>query len=292
MSSQGMPEGGDAGRVVGSASILRAVDVSVSYARQGWLRRIPTHLAVDRVSLDLRRGETLALVGESGCGKSTLARALVQLIRPDSGQVWLDTGAGAQDLCTLRGRALRERRRSVQMVFQDPYASLDPRLTAAAIVAEPLRCFRMGRTAALDRARVLLADVGLGDDAGNRYPHQFSGGQRQRIGLARALALEPDLLVLDEPVSALDVSVQVQILDLLRDLRSRLGLTYLFISHDLAVVRLLADRVAVMQAGRIVEEGDVEQVFAAPTHPYTQALLAAVPDPDRPAPWAAVTRDT
>ncbi len=257
----------------------------VTYDRSSWFRRVPALRAVDDVSLRIARGETLALVGESGCGKSTLSRAIVRLLPSTSGRVLLDAQTGPVDLLALRGTALRQARRRVQMVFQDPSASLDPRLTAAAAVAEPLRCFGLPRQQALAKARTLLIDVGLDGDAGDRFPHQLSGGQRQRIGLARALALEPDLVILDEPVSALDVSVQVQILDLLRDLRARLGLTYLFISHDLAVVRLLADRVAVMHAGRIVETGPVEQVFADPQHAYTRTLLAAVPDPDRPPPW-------
>jgi len=267
------------------APVLRLEDVVVEYFQPGWFSSRVVHRAVQGVSLELARGETLALVGESGCGKSTLARAIAQLVRPTSGRVLFQPGAQVWDLVHLHGEELRQARRHVQMVFQDPSSSLDPRLTAAGLVAEPLRCFGMSKTQALARARDLLLQVGLDADAGNRYAHQFSGGQRQRIGLARAIALEPALVILDEPVSALDVSVQVQILDLLRTLRHRLGLTYLFISHDLAVVRLLADRVAVMQHGRIVETGLVDDIFTRPQHPYTIALLAAVPDIDRPPPW-------
>lgn len=268
-----------------ASPILRVDALTVSYGHQGWFRRIHTKCAVKNVSFTVQTGETLGLVGESGCGKSSLSRALVQLIRPESGQVWLDVGQGPVDLAQAQGPQLRALRRHVQMMFQDPYASLDPRLTAGALVAEPLRCFGVNKKEALRQARARLQDVGLDADAADRYPHQFSGGQRQRIGLARALILNPALLILDEPVSALDVSVQVQMLDLLREVKQRLGLTYIFISHDLAVVRLLADRVAVMQHGTIVESGAVDAIFDAPQHAYTQALLAAVPDPGRPAPW-------
>jgi ABC-type oligopeptide transport system ATPase subunit len=267
------------------SDLLRIEGATVRYPRGGWFRRDSGFCAVDHVDLHIARGETLGLVGESGCGKSSLSRAILQLVPMAEGRVVFDPEGSPMVFSDLRGEALRRARRRVQMVFQDPSASLDPRLTAAAIVAEPLRCFGEARALALERARAVLAEVGLDGDAGDRYPHQFSGGQRQRIGLARALVLEPEMLILDEPVSALDVSVQVQILDVLRDLKRRKGLTYLFISHDLAVVRLLCDRVAVMHGGRIVEMGAVEQVFAAPAHPYTQSLLAAVPDPDRPAPW-------
>ncbi len=249
-------------------------DLVVSYARRdGW--RSQRVRAVDGVSLNVAPGECLGLVGESGCGKSTLARAVVRLLPIDQGQVLLD----GVDLARLDGAPLRDARRRLQMVFQDPYASLDPRFTAARIVAEPLVHFGIARGSAA-RARVteLLTLVGL-DPATylDRYPHEFSGGQRQRLGLARALACEPRVLVCDEPVSALDVSIQAQIVNLLLDLRRRLGLSLLFISHDLAVVRKLADRVAVMRAGRIVEERDVDALFADPQHPYTRELLAAAP---------------
>ena len=216
--------------------------------------------AVDGVSLTVRAGETLALVGESGSGKTTVARLILRLTRPTAGRIAF-TG------------------RRIQMVFQDPYASLDPRMTARATVAEPLVIARRRRDVAT-RVPELFALVGLGDEHMDRYPHELSGGQRQRIGIARALALEPDLVVLDEPVSALDVSIQAQILNLLADLQSRLGLSYLFVAHDLSVVRHVADRVAVMHLGEIVESAPAETLFAAPAHPYTQALLSAVPEPD------------
>jgi len=257
-----------------SEALLRVVGLVVEYPGRHGHQAVR---AVDGVSFDLKPGETLGLVGESGCGKSTISRAITQLVRASAGQVWLHGEAGEVDLCTLHGEALRQTRRSVQMVFQDPFSSLDPRLTAVAIVAEPLRCFGAATRVALDRARELLALVGIDPLLGGRYPHEFSGGQRQRIGLARALALEPKVLICDEPVSALDVSIQAQVLNLLVDLRSKLGLTMLFISHDLAVVRHLADRVAVMQAGRIVELADAGRLYADPQHPYTRQLLAAVP---------------
>jgi oligopeptide/dipeptide ABC transporter ATP-binding protein len=230
--------------------------------------------AVDRVSLTLRRGETLGVVGESGCGKSTLARSILRLVKPSEGRIRFD----GRDVTALAARDLRAFRRDAQMVFQDPFASLDPRWRVGDILAEPLAIHRLG-AGSERRARVgeLLSLVGLDAAAARRYPHEFSGGQRQRIGIARALALEPKLVILDEPVSALDVSIQAQILNLLMDLRERLGLSYLFISHDLAVVRAISDRVAVMYLGQIVEEGAADQVLAEPAHPYTQALLAAAP---------------
>ena len=256
------------------AAALAIEDLVVSYPRRvGW--RSQRWRAVDGVSLSVAPGECLGLVGESGCGKSTLARAAVRLIPIDAGRVLLD----GVDLAPLSGRTLRQARRRLQMVFQDPYASLDPRFTAARIVAEPLLAMGIARgAAARARAAELLTLVGL-DPALHldRWPHEFSGGQRQRLGLARALACEPRVLVCDEPVSALDVSIQAQVVNLLADLRRRLGLALLFISHDLAVVRKLADRVAVMRAGRIVELADVDALFAAPQHAYTRELLAAVP---------------
>jgi ABC-type oligopeptide transport system ATPase subunit len=233
--------------------------------------------AVDGVSFEIEAGRTLGLVGESGSGKSTTAYATLQLLRPTAGSVRFD----GRELTALRGEELRRMRREMQIVFQDPYASLNPRLTVGRIVAEPLRAHGLG-TRRSRRASVarLLELVGLDPSYTNRYPHEFSGGQRQRIGIARALALNPRLIVCDEPVSALDVSIQAQILNLLKDLQRDLGLTYLFIAHDLAVVRGMSDTIAVMHEGRIVEQGPAEDVYTNPRSDYTRALLAAVPVPD------------
>lgn len=231
--------------------------------------------AVDGVSFWIDEGETLGLVGESGCGKSTLARAIVRLYRPTAGEVVFR----GQNLARMEGARLRQARREIQMIFQDPYSSLNPRMTVEKIVAEPLRNY--GQTDGLQaRVRELLSLVGLDDSALFRYPHEFSGGQRQRIGIARALALHPSLIIADEPASALDVSIQAQIINLLRDLQARLRIGYLFISHDLSVVSLVSHRVAVMYLGEIVELGPTREIFSSPRHPYTEALISAIPEPD------------
>ena len=236
--------------------------------------------ALDGISLDLRRGETLGLVGESGCGKSTLARTLLMLERPDGGTVRFD----GVDPFSLKGDALLQWRRRVQMVFQDPFASLNSRMTAGDIIEEPWRTHRSMFRTSRDRAarvRELLHLVGMRPSDADRYPQEFSGGQRQRIGIARALALNPDVIVCDEPVSALDLSVQAQVLNLLNDLQQQLGVSYVFISHDLSVVQHVADQVAVMYLGRIVEHGTTEAVFTRPRHPYTAALMSAAPQLDQ-----------
>jgi peptide/nickel transport system ATP-binding protein len=233
--------------------------------------------AVDDVSFTVKAGEAFGLVGESGCGKSTTGRALLRLIEPDAGTV----SYRGQDVRAARGAELRAIRRKLQMVFQDPYASLNPRRSIGKTLAEPMQVHRIGDQSQIaERVKALLAEVGLPPTAAERYPHEFSGGQRQRIGIARALSVDPELIVADEPVSALDVSIQAQVLLLLRDLQARRGLSYVFVAHDLGVVRFFCQSVAVMYLGRIVESGPVEQVFNEPLHPYTRVLREASPVPD------------
>jgi oligopeptide transport system ATP-binding protein len=240
-------------------------------------RRVGAIKAVDGVSFDIVRGETLGLVGESGCGKSTTGRAILQLYRPTAGEVFFE----GENLTELKGEQLRRMRRRMQMIFQDPYASLNPRMTVGDIIGEPLVVHNISKgKARRERVQDLLRVVGLNPYFVNRYPHEFSGGQRQRIGVARALAVNPDFIICDEPISALDVSIQAQIINLLEDLQEEFNLTYLFIAHDLSVVRHISDRVAVMYLGKIVELTDRAELYENPLHPYTQALLSAVPIPD------------
>jgi oligopeptide/dipeptide ABC transporter ATP-binding protein len=260
------------------APILVVQHLVKHYDAGGFLQRDrPPVRAVDGVSFDIGRGETLALVGESGCGKSSVGRTVLRLQDPTAGTVQFE----GHDVFALGREALRVLRRRMQIIFQDPYSSLNPRMTVGEAVAEGIRIHRLARGADVARrVASLLEEVGLDPSYASRYPHEFSGGQRQRIGIARALAVEPSFIVCDEPVSALDVSVQAQVINLLRDLQGRRGLSYLFIAHDLAVVRQIAHRIAVMYLGQIVEIGPAESLLRDPRHPYTQALLSAVPKPD------------
>jgi oligopeptide transport system ATP-binding protein len=261
--------------------ILRVEDLKVHFpVTKGIIfqRQVATVKAVDGVSFEIRRGETLGLVGESGSGKSTTGLAVLRMLTPTAGRIVFE----GQDIAPHRGAELLDVRRRMQMVYQDPYGSLNPRMTIRSIVGEPLAVHGLDadRKATRDKIARLIASVGLLPDMADRYPHEFSGGQRQRIGIARALALEPSLLIADEPVSALDVSIQAQVINLFMDLQERLGLTYLFIAHDLAVVRHISTRIAVMYLGRLVEIADRDELYQNPLHPYTEALMAAVPVAD------------
>jgi oligopeptide/dipeptide ABC transporter ATP-binding protein len=277
LSSTDRPSGGSA-----FGPLLELSGVSVDYgARSGpsILGGSPGFRAVNGVSLSVERGETVSIVGESGCGKTSIARSVLRRIDVAAGSIRFD----GQDITRLRGGELRALRRRIQLVMQDPYTSLNPRMCAEELIAEPLVVHRLARGRdAVKRAHEMMEKVGLSSAQGKRYPHSFSGGQRQRIGIARALVLEPDLIVADEPVAALDVSVQAQIINLMQDLQEELGLSYLFIAHDLSVVRHLSHRVLIMYAGEVMEAGAVDDIFTRPKHPYTEALLAAVPDPESP----------
>ena len=259
-------------------NLISVQNLKVHYRSGGGLFGAAKHVkAVDGVSLDIRKGETLGLVGESGCGKSTLGKAILRLTEPTGGKVFYNS----KDLAQLSQSAMREQRKDLQMIFQDPYASLNPRMTVGSIIGEPIRTFGLAKGGLVEsQVQELMETVGLSRRFVKRYPHEFSGGQRQRIGIARALAVDPEFIVADEPISALDVSIQAQIMNLMERLQAEKNLTYLFISHDLRAVRHLSDRVAVMYLGRIVELADGKEIYRDPLMPYTQALISAVPVPD------------
>ncbi len=274
------PSPGNSAATPGEESLLQISGLEMHFPiTEGIIfqKRVGIVQAVDGITFSIKKGETLGMVGESGCGKSTTGRAILQLHRPTAGSVRFK----GQELTQMKGEALRKMRRQMQIIFQDPYASLNPRMTVGNIIGEPLEVHNLARgKAKLDRVRELLGLVGLNPNYINRYPHEFSGGQRQRIGIARALAVEPEFIVADEPVSALDVSIQAQVINLMEDLQRKFGLTYLFIAHDLSVVRHISDRIAVMYLGKMVELADRDELYIAPMHPYTKALLSAIPIPD------------